>query len=150
MLSARATAGSERRSSRKRPTNSAARCCASAALPPLPKNRSLLPAASALVHAAAARLISPSMSSSARIRFTTCRCASTRARITGSTSALSIDDAPRGKALALEGEVGDDGAHLGQRLGDPVLSLKLAVKEHVPAATGARHLAAERAARARG
>src|SRR5579864_3250676 len=31
------------RSFRKRPLNSAARCCASAALPPLPKNRILFP-----------------------------------------------------------------------------------------------------------
>src|SRR5262245_30657613 len=40
-------AGSGRRSERNRPTNSAARCCASAALPPLPKRRTLWPAFSA-------------------------------------------------------------------------------------------------------
>ena len=36
-----ATAGSGRRSSRKRPSSSPVRCCASAALPPLPQARSL-------------------------------------------------------------------------------------------------------------
>ena len=35
-----AIAGSARRSPMKRPTSSAAMCCASAALPPLPKSRS--------------------------------------------------------------------------------------------------------------
>jgi len=39
-----ATDGNPRRSRRKRPTNPAAKCCESVALPPLPHNRILLPA----------------------------------------------------------------------------------------------------------
>src|SRR6266487_580353 len=53
-----ARAGHGCRSFSKRPTSSAARCCASAALPPLPKSRTLRPAARArpIARAAAATL----------------------------------------------------------------------------------------------
>ena len=47
-------AGKGRRSRRYRPTNSAARCCASAALPPLPKKMALWPDLYAETKAAAA------------------------------------------------------------------------------------------------
>jgi len=49
----RASAASAGRSTAKRLTNSAARCCASAALPPLPKNRRVPPDLRAATNAAA-------------------------------------------------------------------------------------------------
>jgi hypothetical protein len=63
----RARAASGGRSMRKRLTNSAARCWASAALPPLPKNRTLRPAVrAAAVVRAAARMDSALASTDAR------------------------------------------------------------------------------------
>src|SRR5436190_4704822 len=50
------------RSTTKRPTNSAARCCASAALPPLPKSKSLPPAArQSLIKRAASTIWRPQL-----------------------------------------------------------------------------------------
>src|SRR3954454_12295137 len=149
------SAGRGARSSRKRPTSSAARWVASAALPPLPNSSSLPPSRSASTTRSAspatrsgigdsisARLAS--MLSPMRLRTSL---VSARGRI---AKRPLVIDAPRGQAVRGELELRHGASHPDEGVRHAVLAMEGAEEQHVAAPSRTGDLAAQRAGRQRG
>src|SRR5919198_3747355 len=156
-LSVSDSAGNGARSRRKRPTSSAARCVASAALPPLPNSSTLPPSSMQATTISASSAVrsgrSPSSSACVAATLSPMRSRTSCSSVRGSTEAREkrlLIDRPGRQAGGGELELGHRHTHLDQRIGDPVLALKGAEEQHVAAAPGAGHLPAQRALAAGG
>src|SRR5258706_9475052 len=142
-----ARAGKARRSMRQRPTNSAARCCASAALPPLPMISNRFPRPSAWLIIFAARETPQINSASSRMASCTWIFAARIPWTNASPVAVvaTAISSPGLQTVKFKAELRGYAAQFPHRLGDLMFLFVFAVEQQVSAAARSGNLSTQRA-----